>query len=1071
MQKTQMKKKSIGKIRISIALFAFCFMVCCPFLADAAEETAIGKLDDVYITGFFKEAPQRQLHWTYAGSGYAKQPYFFIPSGIDSDTVQIWFASAGENPDGSGVQEGYVTINGARVHSGDSIRLPQDGGKIPITVGNGTVVSVGVKRSAKLASMFIDTASGNMNQIHADKSNKEKGDILLVRGDGALDYQGTLKHIKGRGNATWNMDKKPYNIKLDESADLLGMGSAKGWCLLANYGDTSLLRNHVIYNLAEEAGIEFTMDSRSIDLYLNGTYNGTYLMTEKIEIGKNRVNITDMEKATEKVNSADLDSYPAGGKSWYQNGGRKWVSIPNDPADITGGYLIEIELDERYAAEACGFVTTRGQAVTMKAPEFVSKNQIDYIADLYQKMEDAIYSGTGYNAEGKHFSEYIDEESIARMYLLQEYSMNLDTGITSFYLYKDSDTTGDGKFHMAPVWDFDMSTGNYGYRNGVDLTNPELWWANRATIYNKEELNILAKAIQYESVEKLATEQWNDIFYPIIRACLEEEEDVSLQKLKTLTEYQKELSTSAGLNFLVWPDALKHWSTGVQSGKDFADSVKYLRNFLERREAFIHKKFAYGGTGGYDVLKGTVSIEGTLRVGETIAARVKDSNAKAFIYQWKADGENIPEASDEIYLLTEADLGKVISVEVKAEDKKLLKSLYGSTDSIVQNPEPEPETLTGTVSIEGTMKVGEEITAQVKESNARSFTYQWMADGVVIAGATEAVYRLTENEAGKIMSVEVKAAEGLFLNTLPGIADERVQALDPEPETLTGTVSIEGTMKVGEEITLQVKESNARSFTYQWMADGVVIAGATEAVYRLTENEAGKIMSVEVKAAEGLFLNSLLGVADKKVQALNPDPNPGQNTDSDQIINPSPTVLAASDVTSITSTKAGVKIQFGKTENASSYEIYRKVGNKLQKIATVKETSYTDVNPVGGKSAVYMVKAVSGDLTKFTDAAFGAAKSVKLPNVPKNVKAKAQKDRKVCLSWKKVKGASAYLIYRADSKNGKYKVVKTVKKPGTTAYTDKKNLKKNKKYYYKIIVLKNGKYSPASNAVKVWVKK
>lgn len=980
MQKTQMKKKSIGKIRISIALFAFCFMVCCPFLADAAEETAIGKLDDVYITGFFKEAPQRQLHWTYAGSGYAKQPYFFIPSGIDSDTVQIWFASAGENPDGSGVQEGYVTINGARVHSGDSIRLPQDGGKIPITVGNGTVVSVGVKRSAKLASMFIDTASGNMNQIHADKSNKEKGDILLVRGDGALDYQGTLKHIKGRGNATWNMDKKPYNIKLDESADLLGMGSAKGWCLLANYGDTSLLRNHVIYNLAEEAGIEFTMDSRSIDLYLNGTYNGTYLMTEKIEIGKNRVNITDMEKATEKVNSADLDSYPAGGKSWYQNGGRKWVSIPNDPADITGGYLIEIELDERYAAEACGFVTTRGQAVTMKAPEFVSKNQIDYIADLYQKMEDAIYSGTGYNAEGKHFSEYIDEESIAKMYLLQEYSMNLDTGITSFYLYKDSDATGDGKFHMAPVWDFDMSTGNYGYRNGVDLTNPELWWANRATIYNKEELNILAKAIQYESVEKLATEQWNDIFYPIIRVCLEEEEDVSPQKLRTLTEYQKELSASAGLNFLVWPDALKHWSTGVQSGKDFADSVKYLKNFLERREAFIHKKFAYGGTGGYDVLKGTVSIEGTLRVGETIAARVKDSNAKAFIYQWKADGENIPEASDEIYLLTEADLGKVISVEVKAEDKKLLKSLYGSTDSIVQNP-------------------------------------------------------------------------------------------DPEPETLTGTVSIEGTMKVGEEITLQVKESNARSFTYQWMADGVVIAGATEAVYRLTENEAGKIMSVEVKAAEGLYLNSLLGIADKKVQDFYPDPNPGQNTDSDQIINPSPTVLAASDVTSLTSTKAGVKIQFGKTENASSYEIYRKVGNKLQKIATVKETSYTDVNPVGGKSAVYMVKAVSGDLTKFTDAAFGSAKSVTLPNVPKNVKAKAQKDRKVRLSWKKVKGASAYLIYRGDSKNGRYKVVKTVKKPGTTVYTDKKNLKKNKKYYYKIIVLKNGKYSPASSAVKVRVKK
>ena len=118
-----------------------------------------------------------------------------------------------------------------------------------------------------------------------------------------------------------------------------------------------------------------------------------------------------------------------------------------------------------------------------------------------------------------------------------------------------------------------------------------------------------------------------------------------------------------------------------------------------------------------------------------------------------------------------------------------------------------------------------------------------------------------------------------------------------------------------------------------------------------------------------------------------------------------------------------------------------------------------------------MVKAISGEPAKFADADFGAGKSIKLPKAPENFKAKAQKGGNIQLSWKKVKGASAYLIYRADSKNGKYKLLKTVKKQGRTAYADQKKLKKNKKYYYKIIVLKNGMYSPFSNAVKASVKK
>lgn len=73
----------------------------------------------------------------------------------------------------------------------------------------------------------------------------------------------------------------------------------------------------------------------------------------------------------------------------------------NDPEDITGGYLLELELGERYKDETSGFVTTGGQAVTMKCPECVSENQIKYISEFYQNMENALYSKDGYTTDSK----------------------------------------------------------------------------------------------------------------------------------------------------------------------------------------------------------------------------------------------------------------------------------------------------------------------------------------------------------------------------------------------------------------------------------------------------------------------------------------------------------------------------------------------------------------------------------------------------------------------------------------------------------------------------------------------
>ena len=352
-----------------------------------------------------------------------------------------------------------------------------------------------------------------------------------------------------------------------------------------------------------------------------------------------------------------------------------------------------------------------------------------------------------------------------------------------------------------------------------------------------------------------------------------------------MTSYKNELSASAEMNFMVWPETLLHSVTGVQSGVDFESSVTYIENFMNARAVFMQETkggFAYGTASGYNRLDGTVYIEGTMRVGETLTAKVEDSNAE------------------------------------------------------------------------------------------EGFTYRWFADGTAITGANQAEYVLTKAEEGKEISVEVRDVNNRLLASLAQTAEGRVQAVQKEEE-------------------------------------------------------------------------------DPPVEEAIP--------------------LKASDVTTISSTTAGVVIQFTKTENAASYDIYRKSGNTLEKIGNTKELSFTDKSPIGGRKVSYAVKALSGNLAKYTDAGLGGEKEITLPNAPAKLKAKAQKGRKVSLSWKKVKGASAYLIYRADSQNGEYKLIKTVKKQNTVKFIDKKKLKAKKKYFYKIAVLKDGMYSPLGTTAKVKVKK
>lgn len=517
---------------------------------------------------------------TQTGSSESTHYYLFLPSTADLSALTIWHTFKSD-----------PTVGGKAVKNGEKTDAFSETGDYTVTA-DGKEITLTVMKSQSVGSIYIDLADGGIEKVHAAKTNKVEGDILVVESDGKLDYSGALSYIKGRGNTTWSFSKKPYNIKLDKKASLLGMDSCKKWCLLANAQDHSMVRNRIAYDLANEVGLTPSPDSQFADLYIDGEYAGVYQLSEKVEEGKNNlVKINDLTDSTEKANGGtDLDKF-AQVKDGKGEGSKKYFDIPNDPEDITGGYLLEFDSPGNYDEEPSGFVTKRGQYVVVKGPENASKAQIEYISEFCRDMEDAIYSPDGRNGKGKHYSEYIDTESAALMYLLQEFSLNVDAGMTSCFFYKDSDAKGDGKLHAAPAWDFDVAFGNLDSEFGDDVrfNTPDAVYVEDRVNWTMSDLCIFARLCSHKDFYEVVLKMYNERFKPALDI-LNDPNPVSSMHLKSLVQYRAELEPSTEMNYKRW--RLKDNLLVSAAGKTFAAQQDYLADFTTKRAAFFDTYFA-----------------------------------------------------------------------------------------------------------------------------------------------------------------------------------------------------------------------------------------------------------------------------------------------------------------------------------------------------------------------------------------------------------------------------------------------------------------------------------------------
>lgn len=305
-----------------------------------------------------------------------------------------------------------------------------------------------IMKSGNIPAISIDILDGTINDIHKDKKNKKSGTITVINADSEIDFMGSIAEFGGRGNTTWGQVKKPYFLGFSTDVNLLNMGGQKKYNLLANACDESNLRNKLALDLAKKANVSGALDSCYVDLYIDNQYYGLYLLTDGIIVGEAAIDIDNLEERTQRQSQYPLSKFERFEKTEdgvYQKG----FKIPVNPEDITGGYLLELEFAERFEFCDSGFITKDDVHFYVRSPKYCSEEQIQYISSLFQNIEDSLATDA--------ISQYIDMDSWARYYLVQEILANSDIG--SFYFYKDNNTV-DASIKAGPVWDLDFSLGS-----------------------------------------------------------------------------------------------------------------------------------------------------------------------------------------------------------------------------------------------------------------------------------------------------------------------------------------------------------------------------------------------------------------------------------------------------------------------------------------------------------------------------------------------------------------------------------------------------------------------------------
>jgi hypothetical protein len=406
-------------------------------------------------------------------------------------------------------------------------------------------VNIGQETRAQSFTIFM-AAYEDLPQIpvvHITTSQEITSNVEYVSGTLSLDtYSNTLFPsieeadilIRLRGNSTLSMPKKPYKIKFLEKTKFMSFYAEKDWVLLANYTDHTLLRNYLAYSLMDDISDSFTPTYHFVDVYVNGEYQGNYMVSDQIEVTNDRVAIHENETL------------------------------------VNTGYLLELDIGlYRVGLEESmeNYFLVDGIPFVIKSPNYLDphyrQEQKDYIESYINTVFDVLETQGDY-------SNLIDEDSFIDWLIVTELFKNVDSWYSSVYFYKDK----DGLLEIGPVWDFDLSSGNPGHLES-SLRGPEGFYTMR------QDRNVLYYYLmQYDSFKEHFKDRWNELYEPVIKPLL-----------NRIFATSDQMTYSVHENFERWDiiGSNYDWYTApeIYDIKTYEEQVWFLYDYLDQRMEWL----------------------------------------------------------------------------------------------------------------------------------------------------------------------------------------------------------------------------------------------------------------------------------------------------------------------------------------------------------------------------------------------------------------------------------------------------------------------------------------------------
>ena len=233
--------------------------------------------------------------------------------------------------------------------------------------------------------------------------------------------------IRGRGNTSWTMPKKSYKIEFVQKQAILDMPANRDWALIANYVDKSMLKNFLMFKLSATLGLYYTPRSAFVELYINGTYNGVYLLTETIKVDENRVNI------------------PKEGESYLA------------------------ELDFKHKDDEPFVTTSLEMPIRIHSPKNADDSVLAAFSKKINNFESYLINRQPGDSVG--LEKWLAVDDYIKHFWIQEFSRNSDAAFFSsiYFMWREKEP-----IRMGPVWDFDLAFG--GHMNDT-MNTPEGWLA------------------------------------------------------------------------------------------------------------------------------------------------------------------------------------------------------------------------------------------------------------------------------------------------------------------------------------------------------------------------------------------------------------------------------------------------------------------------------------------------------------------------------------------------------------------------------------------------------------------